>query len=64
MLVQRCRESDYDTASQSCAAPFWSPDTGGLPSLSVSDAFTVGGSILALWAVAFGVRAVARLVHR
>lgn len=56
VLVQSCLESDYDAATQTCAAPMWNPQESAYPTLSIADAQEIGMSIALLLAIAWGLR--------
>lgn len=62
-LVLHCRETDFDAATQTCAAPFWSyPDTI-IPTLSIADAQTLAMSIAYLLAIAWAFRMFRRVIN-
>ena len=52
-LVLHCREADYNAATQTCAAPFYSYPESVLPTLSIADAQEIGFAFALLWATAF-----------
>lgn len=63
VLVQACREADFDAATQTCAAPVWVVQNGGLPELSIADAQQIAVAIATVWAVAFALRLVRRAIE-
>lgn len=64
VLVQACRDADFDAATQTCAAPVWVVQNGGLPELSIAEAEQIAVAIATLWAVAFAVRLVRRAIEQ
>ena len=57
----QCAEPDYDPLTGTCAAPFY-----GEPSifeLSIEDAQAIGWAIAYLWAVAWGIRQLKRMLR-
>ncbi|MDG5822168.1 hypothetical protein [Xylella fastidiosa] len=62
LLVPACREADIDAVSGKCAAVMWVPQSSMLPELSISDARSIGGAILLLWAVAYVFRVLRKLL--
>ena len=55
-LVQHCAEADFNATTGECAAPFYSYPESVLPTLSISDAQTIGVALAALWATAWAFR--------
>lgn len=64
-LVLTCKVDDYDATTGQCVAPFYTyPPTAGFPPLSLDDAQTIGLAIAVLWAAAWGIRRVKRLLDQ
>lgn len=63
-LTLRCDEEDIDPVTGECAAPYWTEDTGFLPPMSSADAHQIAVSIAALWALAFCIRQIRKLIER
>jgi hypothetical protein len=61
--VQSCAEADFNAATQTCAAPIWTPEASALPTMSIADAQQIGMAIALLWAVAWGIRMVKRTLN-
>lgn len=53
VLALYCKASDFDAATQTCAAPFYGVKEGLLPSLSVEEGVVIAGGIIATWALGF-----------
>ena len=62
--VQVCAPSDVQTTEgvTTCAHPQWEPQPSILPSLSASDGGLIATAILACWAVAYGYKALRRVL--
>lgn len=60
-MVEVC--TAFDTAG-TCTASAWMPYTGNAwPTLSIADAQTLGLAIAGLWAVAFGIRMMKKVLQ-
>lgn len=60
-MVEVC--TAFDSAG-TCTASAWMPYTpGGIPPLSLDDAQTLGLAIAGLWAVAFGIRMMKKVLQ-
>ena len=55
-LVQACLEADFNAATQTCAAPFWTYAPTSIPVLTIADAQQIGAAMAYLFAVAFVLR--------
>jgi hypothetical protein len=60
VLVQACKEVDYDASTGTCSAPFWTYPPGAFPELSVEEGFQIAVAIVGVWTIGL----VARLVIR
>lgn len=60
--VLTCLEADFDPATQTCAAPFYSEKSTSLPELSIEDAQLIGAAIAFLLATAFIFRLLRKFV--
>lgn len=56
VLVQFCTADDFDTATQTCAAPFWGPYSTVIPPLPMEDAWPIAASIAMLWGIGFVIK--------
>lgn len=63
MLVQSCADADFDAVTHVCANPVWVEWAGGLPPLPVADSVAICGAIVGVWAIAWTVRTLARVVR-
>lgn len=59
--ILTCDESDYDAITGTCAAPYFAESSGW--ELSISDAQAIGWAIAWLWAVAWGIRQLKRMLR-
>lgn len=64
VLVQACLEADYNAGTQSCASPYYIPQETGLPALSLADAQVIGLSVAGLWAAAWVIRRIKKLLDQ
>ena len=64
MLVQVCPPDQFDAATQTCAGPVWVEYAGGLPPLSATDGTEIAGAIVGVWALAWVVRQLVRVIRR
>jgi hypothetical protein len=62
--VQGCYLADYDTATNTCTTVYLIPQTAGLPAMSLADAQEIGVALALLWAVAWVIRRVKRLIDQ
>lgn len=46
-----CRAEDFDTATGTCAAPFYTYPPSFLPYLSFEDGLLIGGAIIGVWSI-------------
>ena len=53
VLTLYCKASDYDAATNVCAAPFYGPSQGLLPNLSAEDGVLISAAIIATWGIGF-----------
>lgn len=53
--TQRCDEAAFDTATQTCAAPYWSAETT-VPTVTMDDAKLLFVACATLWALAWGLK--------
>lgn len=61
VLVQACKEADFDAATQACAHPFWTVyNPSPFPPLTLDEAALIGVAIIAAWAVGAGFKALYR----
>lgn len=64
--VLTCDEANYVPASStssgatpaSCTAPYYAPQQGVLPPLSIADGITISLSIMVVWAIGFAIKSV------
>jgi hypothetical protein len=63
-LQQFCNAADFDAVAQTCAAPFWAVAYGGLPPLSVGDALLIASATWALWALAWTIKPLVKILRR
>lgn len=52
-LVLSCLPADYDAATATCAAPFYSFPEPAFPTMTIADAQEIGMAIALLWATAW-----------
>lgn len=62
MKVLAC--TSYNEATGTCEVQAWHETPTVLPPLSIPDATVIAGAIIGTWAVAFGLRTVARFIWR
>ncbi|MEI2455329.1 hypothetical protein [Lysobacter firmicutimachus] len=64
VLIQACKASDFDAATQTCAHPIWATyEPSPFPALSVEEGAVIGAAIVACWAVGAGFKAIYRVVR-
>jgi hypothetical protein len=63
VLVQSCLVADFDAATGTCSAPFYSLPEGMVPTLSMADGQEIGMAIALLWGAAFGIRMMKRVLQ-
>jgi hypothetical protein len=63
-LVQVCNLDDYDSTTKLCASPYYEPQSTVLPVLSIADASQIGLSMAVLWAVAWTIRRMKRVIDQ
>ena len=63
-LVQVCDLADYTPATHTCAAPYYLPQETGWPALSIADAQSIGAACALLWATAWGIRRLKRMIDQ
>ena len=61
--VLTCLEADFDPATQTCAAPFYTTQPTSFPSLSIADAQQIGMAMAFVLAVAWVFRRVAKAIE-
>lgn len=68
VYVLTCDEANVVPASStsagvvaaSCTSPYYAPQEGVLPPLSIADGVTISMAVLAVWAVGFGIKSMRR----
>lgn len=55
-LVMHCLAADFNAATQTCAAPFWSVASSFPPPMSIEDALQISTGIAALWGLGHMIR--------
>lgn len=63
-LQQFCESANFDTATQTCSAPYWAHAFGGVPPLSIEDAMLIGSATWGLWALAWILRPIVRTMRQ
>lgn len=48
------------TTPASCTVPYFAPQQGVLPSLSIGDGITISMAVCAVWAIGFGIKSIRR----
>lgn len=56
VLVMHCLAADFDAATQTCAAPFWSVASSFPPPMSIEDALLISAAIGGLWGLGHMIR--------
>jgi len=64
VLVQACLESDYNAETHVCANPYYIPQSTVLPPLSIADAQTIGLAMATVWALAWVIRRLKRMIDQ
>jgi hypothetical protein len=65
VLVIACKVEDYNATTEVCAAPFYTyPPSSVLPALTLADAQALSVAIAYLWAVAWGIRRLKKLLDQ
>lgn len=54
--VQACDEAGFDTATGTCAAPYWTLQQATMPALTIDQANVLGTAVALVLAVAFAFR--------
>ena len=62
-LVLHCNEADFDAATQTCAAPYYSYPETPVPTLSIADAQAIGMEIALLFAIAWTFRVLRKALN-
>lgn len=60
--VMQCLQ--FDEATATCTAQAWVDQPTVFPPLSVEDGLLIGGKIVLLWAICFGLKITARFIWR
>ena len=63
-VVRGCLESDFNSATGTCAQEIWIPQQAVLPALSVEEAQLIGAKIALLWAIAYVFRRLRRFIDQ
>ena len=63
-LAQYCHEADFNASTGTCAAPYYGPVSGAFPTLSIADAQQIAIAIAVLWAAAWGIRRMVKLLDQ
>lgn len=63
VLVASCRVVDFDAASGTCSAVFYSAPESSMPTLSIADAQSIGLALALLWGSAFGLRMIRKALN-
>ena len=64
VLVVTCKLADYDASTGECAAPFYSAPSSGWPALTLADAQLLGTAVALLWASAWCIRRLAKMLDQ
>ena len=66
MVIATCPGTLYDKETDSCSHIVWveQEQSSGLPPLTISEAEVIAASVGALWALAFGIRSIARYLRQ
>lgn len=65
VLVIACKVEDYNTTTGECAAPFYTyPPSSVLPALTIGDAQAIGTAVALLWAVAWSIRRLKKMLDQ
>jgi hypothetical protein len=65
VLVIGCKVEDYNATTEECAAPFYTfPPSSVLPPLTLGDAYTLGTAVALLWASAWTIRRLKRMLDQ
>ncbi|TDB26197.1 hypothetical protein ATCM_00050 [Stenotrophomonas sp. ATCM1_4] len=60
VLVAHCKASDFDAATQTCAAVFWGPTQSFPPPMSVGEGISLSAVIAGAWAIGYMIRSARR----
>lgn len=64
VYVQACQPADYDAATQTCTAPYFTELPSAIPTLTIEDAQAIGLSMAMLLATAWVFRRVGKAITR
>lgn len=63
-VVRGCLESDFNSATGTCAQEIWIPQHPSLPALGVEGAQAIGLACAVLWGLAFVFRRIRKFIDQ
>lgn len=63
-LFVACNVDDYDVATGTCSAPYYTMPPSFVPYLSFEDGFLIGGAIVSCWSIAAVFRILVRTADK
>lgn len=63
-LVRGCLESDFDSATGTCAQEVWIPQIPSLPALGIEEAQSLAVAFALLWGIAFVFRRLRKFIDQ